>query len=399
MRCKSWLETTWGEISTLEYGKRLTGYKEKSTGYPVFGTNGQVGYTEKPLCNTAGVIIGRKGAYRGVHYSNDPFYVIDTAFYLKPKNDKELDLKWAYYFLLTQDINRLDSGSAIPSTSRGDFYSLTVFLPPTNEQVRIADFLSKIDEKIKLNDVISKNLEEIAQTLFKRWFLDFEFPNEEGQPYKSSGGKFVESEMGIIPHKWSPGKLGDIADIIMGQSPKGETYNTEGIGLGLVNGASDFKDGKINPLKYTTDPKKVSIEGDWIFGVRATVGNVTYVDKEYCLGRGVGVARTQDQLYREFIYFQIMRGIDYLSATSMGSVYINLKKSDIEGMKLLIPTNEIINRFHDVTRPMFEKLKEIICENQLLTLFRDTLLPKLISGEIRIPEAEKGVEECLQKSN
>jgi len=123
-----WMQTCWGEIATLEYGKAIRDYQQKAEGFPVYGTNGPIGFHDTPLCKTPGVVIGRKGAYRGVHYSSRPFFVIDTAFYLKPK--VEIDIRWAYYALLTCDINSMDSGSAIPSTSRDEFYRLPVLVPP-----------------------------------------------------------------------------------------------------------------------------------------------------------------------------------------------------------------------------------------------------------------------------
>ncbi len=123
-----WHVCRWGDIATLEYGKALRNYQGDSQAYPVYGTNGRIGTHSKPLCPHPGVIVGRKGAYRGIHYSASPFFVIDTAFYLKPRT--EIDLRWAYYQLLTQDINGMDSGSAIPSTSRDSFYHLRVAVPP-----------------------------------------------------------------------------------------------------------------------------------------------------------------------------------------------------------------------------------------------------------------------------
>jgi type I restriction enzyme S subunit len=128
MSNSDWKDFYWGDIATLEYGKSCRTYADNIGAYPVYGTNGKIGKYIEPLCQHSGVIIGRKGAYRGVHYSNKPFWVIDTAFYLAPKLN--IDLKWAYYNLSTQDINGMDSGSAIPSTSRQDFYALPVKLPP-----------------------------------------------------------------------------------------------------------------------------------------------------------------------------------------------------------------------------------------------------------------------------
>ncbi len=124
---KGWTSCRWGEIASLEYGKSLRDYSGAKGPFRVFGTNGPIGWHTEPLCNGPGIIIGRKGAYRGVNYSPEPFFVIDTAFYLKPKAN--IDLKWAYYELLKFDINGMDSGSAIPSTSRDDFYAIPVCLP------------------------------------------------------------------------------------------------------------------------------------------------------------------------------------------------------------------------------------------------------------------------------
>ncbi|NLJ39192.1 MAG: hypothetical protein GX432_10575 [Candidatus Atribacteria bacterium] len=152
-----WKDCFWGDIATLEYGKPLKDYKDKNGKYPVYGTNGQIGSHDEPLWNNPGIIIGRKGAYRGVHYSNKPFYVIDTAFYLKPKI-KDLDLLFAYYELLTHNINSMDSGSAIPTTSRADFYSLPIILPPIKEQRSISHFLNQFEQEIQVNNQINKNL-------------------------------------------------------------------------------------------------------------------------------------------------------------------------------------------------------------------------------------------------
>ena len=117
----------------------------RTASFPVYGTNGPIGTHSQPLCQQEGVIVGRKGAYRGVHYCPRPFWVIDTAFYLRPKT--EMDMRWAYYQLLALDINSMDSGSAIPSTSRDEFYHLPVRVPPLAEQHAIAHVLGTLDKK------------------------------------------------------------------------------------------------------------------------------------------------------------------------------------------------------------------------------------------------------------
>lgn len=155
-----WSRRAWGDIAVLNYGRALRDYRSQKLGVPVYGTNGRVGWTAAPaLCPHAGVVIGRKGAYRGIHYAPEPFFVIDTAFWLQPVGD--MDLRWTYYQLLTQDINAMDSGSAIPSTSRPDFYALPVLVPPLVEQRGIAATLGVLDDNIASN----RRLIDICSTL------------------------------------------------------------------------------------------------------------------------------------------------------------------------------------------------------------------------------------------
>ena len=134
-----WNVKQWREISTLEYGKALRGYEVSVGQVPVFGTNGRIGSHDRAIHNRPSTIIGRKGAYRGVHFSSIPFFVIDTAFYLNL--DKHFSARWAYYSICNIDINFMDSGSAIPSTSREEFYQLKVVVPPTTLHNRFDDLL------------------------------------------------------------------------------------------------------------------------------------------------------------------------------------------------------------------------------------------------------------------
>jgi type I restriction enzyme S subunit len=161
-----WSLKRWGDIATLEYGKSIRDYRESSGKYRVFGTNGPIGFHEETLCNSAGIVIGRKGAYRGVHYSPEPFFVIDTAFYLKPK--AAVDLKWAYYELLRFDINSMDSGSAIPSTSRDDFYGIPVIVPPPEIQAAFGEIVEGWFRRMFANNYESGVLVTLRDTLLPK---------------------------------------------------------------------------------------------------------------------------------------------------------------------------------------------------------------------------------------
>ena len=148
----------WGDYISLEYGKPVKDKESSDGAVPVYGTNGQIGTSHlPPLCKIPSFIVGRKGAYRGVHYSSVPFSVIDTAFYALPLTDK-VDMKWAYYKFLTYDINRMDSGSAIPSTDRYELYKFPVEIPDLDIQRKIVAILDSFNEKIDTNVAINENL-------------------------------------------------------------------------------------------------------------------------------------------------------------------------------------------------------------------------------------------------
>ena len=161
-----WSLKRWGDIATLEYGKSIRHYRDSSGEYRVFGTNGPIGFHDEALCNSEGIVIGRKGAYRGVHYSPCPFFVIDTAFYLKPK--ATLDLKWAYYELMRFDINGMDSGSAIPSTSRDDFYGIPVIVPPPKIQAAFGEIVGGWYANAFANLHQSRTLASLRDTLLPK---------------------------------------------------------------------------------------------------------------------------------------------------------------------------------------------------------------------------------------
>jgi type I restriction enzyme S subunit len=161
-----WQPVKWGDLVSLEYGKALTGYEREVGDYAVYGTNGRIGTHTEALCPHAGIIVGRKGAYRGVHYCDAPFFVIDTAFYVVPK--VHLEMRWAYYKLLQMDINSMDSGSAIPSTSRKEFYGISVVAPPVSLQESFVKLLRPVWLRQEQNDIESRTLAALRDTLLPK---------------------------------------------------------------------------------------------------------------------------------------------------------------------------------------------------------------------------------------
>ena len=142
-----WRASTWGEEISLEYGKALRDYNTERGMYRVFGSNGPIGWTDKPLSHGPGIILGRKGAYRGIEFSREPFFVIDTAYYVVPKD--EFDMRWLYYAIKHHKLGEIDDGSPIPSTTRSAVYVRDFDVPPLAEQKRIAEVLGALDDKIE----------------------------------------------------------------------------------------------------------------------------------------------------------------------------------------------------------------------------------------------------------
>ena len=372
------------DLVNIKYGKNQKNVKNPRGKYPILGTGGIMDYADDFLYDKPSVLIGRKGSIGKVKYIEEPFWTIDTLFYTIV-NENLVIPKYLYYKLSQIDFNYYNEGTTIPSLRTETLYKIDIDLPKKNIQKKVVNLLNTIDEKIENNQKIIANLEELSQTLFKRWFVDFEFPDEDGNPYKSSGGEMIDSELGEIPPDWKVGVLSDMTEIIMGQSPKSDTYNNNKVGLPLLNGASDFKNRNIKPTKCTSAPKKIGHNLDYVFGVRATIGLVTELDGEYAIGRGAGLSKNNEE-NREFIYEILNQAFTYFERIGSGSVYINISSKDLKQYKLIIPSKQVLMKYHYQLEPIFSELHNRKEQITSLTNLRDTLLPKLMSGELEIPD-------------
>ncbi len=411
-----WQDKTWGEIATLEYGKSLRNYVGSSGKFPVFGTNGQIGWHTKALYEEPSVIVGRKGAYRGIHYSTTPFFVIDTAFYLKPKIN--LDTKWAYYELLTHDINAMDSGSAIPSTSRDEFYSLDVLVPPLPEQRRIAHILGTLDDKIENNRKTAKTLEAMAQTIFQSWFVDFdpvrakmagESPESICKRLKLTPeildlfpDRLVDSELGEIPEGWEIGTFGDLAEIVGGSTPS--TTNSEYWFSGIHSWATP-KDlsGLTLPILLATENKitdaglqQVSSRllpiGTVLLSSRAPIGYLAITQIPVAINQGFIAMKPHNHEDSIFLMLLVKHNMEEIISRANGSTFLEISKAKFRPIPVISPLQSILNFFAKLTTPLFLNIVSMEKITQSLEVQRDAFLPKLISGEIRVPEAEHLIE-------
>lgn len=413
----SYRTSTWGDEISLEYGKSLKGYQNSNGKYQVFGSNGPIGWTDKPLCKGPGIILGRKGAYRGVKFSEKDFYVIDTAYYVVPKTD--LDLNWLYYAIKYHKLGEIDDGSPIPSTTRAAVYVREFDIPSKEVQVKIGNILKKIDLKIELNNQINETLESIAQAIFRSWFIDFDpmrakiAAKQEGNDPEFAAmcvisGKsqieieqmaeddlaelrataalfpdeLVDSELGGVPKGWAVSTIGQEFNVVMGQSPKSQTYNQNKQGKVFFQGRAEFGWRYPTVRLYTTDPKRIAKENDILISVRAPVGDMNVAMEECCIGRGLSALshRRGGFSYSYYCLKSLKNKFDLFNAE--GTVFGSINQNDLKNISLLEPTNELMDLFSKTVSDFDHLIKLNSLNTNCLIGIRDALLPKLLSGEI-----------------
>lgn len=292
-----------------------------------------------------------------------------------------------YYFCLEsvkQYIRNVAVGATMPSINTQIMSEIPISLPGLEEQRRIAGILGAIDDKIENNRRINTNLELQAQALYKQWFVDFEFPNEEGKSYKSSGGKMVDSELGLIPEGWSVGALSDLADITMGQSPNGKSFNENGEGIVFYQGRTEFGIRYPSIRLYTIEPTRYAEPMSVLLSVRAPVGDINIATQKCCIGRGVASikSKTDDNAYMYCCLKELRPQLDQYNGE--GTVFGSINRKELEGLALCIPKNEVISQFNNVVLGMDRQMLNLFQQTQNLATLRDTLLPKLMNGEIKL---------------
>lgn len=304
-------------------------------------------------------------------------------------NTDLVDSNYLLYYLLNPKFKYLllkiaFDGATRKALTKGNLENLPIKLPPIEEQKRIAAVLSCLDAKIDNLRRQNETLEKIAQTLFKHWFIDFEFPNDEGKPYKSSGGAMSPSELGDIPAGWKVGKLGDEFNIIMGQSPPGESYNEAEDGMIFFQGRTDFDFRFPKVRLYTNQPNRIAEKFDVLVSVRAPVGDVNVAFDKCCIGRGLSAVRSD---YKSYCLYKIKSYNKIFNVfENEGTVFGSLNKENFNNLNSLIPQLKIVESFNGLVLPLDRKIFNNTKQIQTLTKTRDALLPKLMSGEIRIKE-------------
>jgi type I restriction enzyme S subunit len=391
----NWKEYKLSDLMELKYGKD---HKHLADGsYPLFGSGGIMRYVEKSIYEEESILIPRKGTLSNLFYVNEPFWSVDTMFWSKIKQDKVLP-KYLYYTLKTYNLAELNVGSAVPSLTTEVLNKVDVTIPNIDTQTAIAEILSSLDDKIELNNKINQELENLAQTLFKQWFIDFEFPNENGEPYKSSGGEMVDSELGEIPEGWEVYSMDELLETVS------KTYPLKKVSEVVFLNTGDIQDGKFlhknffNPQNLPGQAKKSISQNDILFSeIRPANKRFAYVyfdSSQYVVSTKLMVLRSKVEMSSLFQYFYLTQqeSINHLQhlAESRSGTFPQITFSEVSTIKIALPDFDLVNTFVEIAlKPYYDNQFHIKEENESLVKLRDTLLPKLISGELEINEISK----------
>lgn len=299
----------------------------------------------------------------------------------KVENHSEVTNDFLFWQLKTPDyidyISSVKTGSVVRMVTKKNVEDYVFRCPPKEVRDRISKLLWGLDRKIELSNKINADLEEMAQAIFKNWFVDFE-------PFKN--GKFVDSELGMIPEGWKVGTLADIAEITMGQSPAGNSLNENREGMIFYQGSSDFGFRFPSIRVFTTEPKRLAVANSVLFSVRAPVGDINVAKEECCIGRGV--ASIKSKYGHDSYLFYTMKSLHKLfdSFDGEGTVFGSINKKTLSAIQILLPSDGIVEQFNNIASSFDDRIRSLSDESSRLSLLRDTLLPRLMSGELEVPE-------------
>lgn len=278
-------------------------------------------------------------------------------------DNNKADYRFVYYYLVNSYEKLLSAavGAAQQNLGSKQISAMTINLPPLYQQKKIADILSSLDEKIELNRRMNKTLEQLGQALFRHYFVD----NPEAK-------------------NWDKGTLGDIMNITMGQSPPGKSYNNNGDGVVFYQGRADFGLRYPNIRLFTTDPKRFAKVGDVLLTVRAPVGDVNQASERCCIGRGLAAISSRTGAVSFCYYYCHQLKADFLEYNSEGTVFGSINSKQLKALKLKIPPIGLVEKFENEVAVIDKTIMLNSYQVKTLVVLRDSLLPKLISGEIEV---------------
>ena len=329
------------------------------------------------LISAAGTI-GRTVVFDG----KDAYFQDSNIVWIENDESKVLN---EYLFYCYKNIRWTTSvGSTILRLYNDDIRNTDIIVPPLSEQKKIASVLSALDDKIALNKKMNQKLEAMAKRLYDYWFVQYDFPDKNGHPYKTTGGPMTYNPTlkREIPVGWDDGVLSDIANVTMGQSPDGASYNEDGEGMIFYQGSTDF--GMRFPMvrQYTTAPTRFAKKGDILMSVRAPVGAVNIANTDCCIGRGLSALNSKlGSLSHLYFLIDVFKKT-FENKNTVGTTFGSITKDELYALPVVIPNKSVIEQFEKMAKPIFDRQMKFGEESNHLTKLRDKLLPLLMNGQV-----------------
>ena len=345
---------------------------------PLYGSGGLMSHVNEALYSGEAILLPRKGTLSNIMYVNESFWTVDTMYYAVV-NDKLADAFYLYSYLSQLDLSNLDSGSTLPSMTKSAYESIVVKLPDLKIQKAVATVLFNIRKKLEINNQINQELEAMAKTLYDYWFVQFDFPDQNGKPYKSSGGKMVYNQdlKREIPEGWGVEVISNILDKVPNSNKiVREEYLDFGT-IPVIDQSREFICG------YTEDQNSILTpnDGHIVFGDHTRI--VKYINFEYARGAdGTQIIISKNENVPTVLLYQFISSID-LSNYGYARHYKFLKEKLI-----LVPNINISRKYSENAETIFNRIRQTIFENQELTQLRDWLLPMLMNGQVRVEQGE-----------
>ncbi|MDD2732345.1 MAG: restriction endonuclease subunit S [Desulfuromonadaceae bacterium] len=406
----NWKDCTLGDVLTLQRGMDLPTQDRKNGPVPIVASNGVVGYHNVAPVKGPGVIIGRSGSIGGGQYVTEDFWPLNTTLWVK--DFKGNNPRFCYYLLRSIDFSGLNAGSGVPTLNRNHLHPMPLVCPSVEEQVSISRLLGSLDDRITLLRETNTTLEAIAQALFKSWFVDFDPVRAKQEGCELEGmdadtaalfpDSFEESELGLVPKGWNQVPFTDTVHVIGGGTPKTsmpEYWNGDIPWFSVVDAPTITDVFVIDTQKHITElglnnsSTKLLAKGTTIISARGTVGRLALVGRQMAMNQSCyGLRGKADDTY--FTYFSTYRLVESLKQRSHGSVFDTITTETMKGVFVIYPDKAIIQTFEALLQPVMDRMQKNLEKAQTLATLRDTLLPRLISGQLRLPDAEILVEEA-----
>ncbi|MBC3875521.1 restriction endonuclease subunit S [Undibacterium flavidum] len=423
-----WQKVELSKLVNFQTGKLDSNAAEENGTYPFFTCSPTTLTINSYAFDCEAVLLAGNNASGifPVKYFNGKFNAYQRTYVITPIDKQVVNPQWLYFRIqfVTNELQQMSVGTATKFLTKKILDAYEVALPSYEEQTRIADILWSIQNKIELNRQTNQTLEQIAQTLFKSWFVDFEptrakiaakeagaspeeiervamcvisgktpdqlaqLPAETQQNLQTTAALFpdalVDSELGEIPEGWEILPLDGIAEIIMGQSPNGDSYNENGEGELLINGPVEFGEYHPKKIKWTTSPTKFSDDKDLIVCVRgSTTGRYVKSDGKYCLGRGVCAIRSKNN-QQAFVDQLFKHCLEKLLTHATGSTFPSWNGPVLKNYKVNAAISELSANYSSLVQEFEDQISLNAVSIQDLSNLRDALLPKLLSGELAI---------------